>query len=112
MQPLSNRVTIAAVLTFAAAIFLPASMRAQDIAAKFKTNCVMCHAADGSGNTSAGKALGAKDLRAPEAQKKPDSDLSQVIVAGKGKMPAFGAKLKPDEVKQMIAYVRSLAKTK
>ena len=28
----------------------------------YKANCVVCHAADGSGNSTSGKALKAKDL--------------------------------------------------
>jgi mono/diheme cytochrome c family protein len=32
-----------------------------------------------------------------------------VITAGKGKMPAYGKSLKPDQVKDLVAYIRSLA---
>jgi mono/diheme cytochrome c family protein len=35
-----------------------------------------------------------------------------VITKGKGKMPAFGAKIKPDEVAKLVAYLRDLAKKK
>ncbi len=33
-----------------------------------------------------------------------------VISTGKGKMPAFNKKLKPEEIKALVAYVRGLAK--
>jgi len=90
---------------------LSANVRADDDGAKlYKKNCVLCHAADGSGSTASGKALGAKDLGASEAQKKTDAEITEQIVKGKGKMPAFGAKLKPEDVKQLVAYIRSLAK--
>jgi mono/diheme cytochrome c family protein len=70
----------------------------------------LCHAADGSGNSPSGKALGAKDLASSEVQKKPDAELTDVITKGKGKMPAFGAKLKADDIKQLLAYIRAMPK--
>lgn len=90
---------------------LAAGARAQSDGAKvFKANCVLCHGADGSGNTTAGKALQAKDLRSDEVQKQSDATLVDAITNGKGKMPAFGDKLTPDEVKSLVAYVRTLKK--
>jgi cytochrome c6 len=88
-------------------------MQAQSDAAKtFKTNCELCHGTNGSGDTSAGKALHAKDLRSDEVQKQTDEALAEVITKGRGKMPAFGAKIKPDGVQQLVAYIRSLAAKK
>jgi len=78
----------------------------------FKTNCVLCHAADGSGSTPTGKALKAKDLRSDEVQKKTDAELAQVIAKGLGKMPGFEKKLKPEDVSKMVAYIRALPKDK
>jgi cytochrome c6 len=90
---------------------LPSAMRAQSEPAKlFKTNCVQCHSANGSGDTAAGKAFHAKDLRSAEVQKQTDEELTEVITKGKGKMPAFGAKIKPDDVKKLVAYLRALPK--
>jgi cytochrome c6 len=113
MQRRSNRIAVAAGLTAFAALLLPTNLPAEGGAAKsFKTNCALCHAPDGSGSSPTGKALKAKDLRSPEVQQQSDADLTLVISKGKGKMPAFGAKLKPDEIKEMVAYVRELAKAK
>jgi cytochrome c6 len=113
MQRRSNRIAITAGLTAFAALLLPTNLPAEGDAAKsFKTNCALCHAPDGSGSSPTGKALKAKDLRSPEVQQQSDADLTLVISKGKGKMPAFGAKLKPDEIKGMVAYVRELAKAK
>jgi mono/diheme cytochrome c family protein len=104
------RIAIVAAAAFLAMAVMPSASRAQtDTAKSFKTSCALCHAPDGSGNSSAGKALGAKDLRSQEVKAKSDSDLTLTITKGKGKMPAFGGKLKPDEIKQMIAYIRGLA---
>lgn len=92
---------------------LSPALRAQSDAAKtFKANCVLCHSANGSGDSATGKALHAKDLRSDEVQKQTDAALAETITKGKGKMPAFGAKIKPDEVTKMVAYLRELAKQK
>jgi mono/diheme cytochrome c family protein len=94
-----------------AALALPAGVYAQsDVAKIYKANCILCHAADGSGNSPSGKALGAKDLASAEVQKKSDGEIAELITKGKGKMPAFGAKLKPDDIKQLVAYIRAMPK--
>jgi cytochrome c6 len=99
------------ILFSVATLGLPAGARADDDAAKiYKTNCISCHAADGSGSSTAGKALGAKDLRSSEVQKKSDAELAQIITAGKNKMPAFGKKVKAEDIQQLVAFIRTLAK--
>jgi cytochrome c6 len=99
------------VLVCLAIVAIPLSLQAQSDAAKvFKANCTLCHSEDGSGNSPTGKALKAKDLRSDEVQGKADADLADVIAKGKGKMPAFGAKLSPDKVKDLVAYIRQLPK--
>lgn len=88
-------------------------MQAQsDAAATYKTNCALCHGADGSGSTGTGKALHAQDLRSSDTQKQSDAQLADVITKGRGKMPAFGAKIKPDGIQQLVAYLRTLAAKK
>jgi cytochrome c6 len=110
MRELFPRIISAGILCCLA---LPSAMQAQSESAKiFKANCVQCHSANGSGDTTAGKAFHAKDLRSAEVQKQTDEELAEVITKGKGKMPAFGAKIKPDEVKKLVAYLRELPKEK
>jgi mono/diheme cytochrome c family protein len=92
---------------------LSTTTQAQSDPAKlYKANCVLCHSADGSGDNATGKAMHAKDLRSDEVQKQSDTELSDAITKGKGKMPAFGAKLKPDDVTNLVAYIRGLANKK
>jgi mono/diheme cytochrome c family protein len=110
MQKLFLCFIAAGILCFLA---LPTATHAQSDPAKiYKTNCVLCHSADGSGDSPSGKALHAKDLRSEEVQKQSDAALSEVITKGKRKMPAFGAKIKPDDVEKLVAYLRELAKQK
>src|SRR6202043_139872 len=110
MQKLFLCFIAAGILCFLA---LPAATHAQsDLVKIYKTNCVLCHSADGSGDSPSGKALHAKDLRSEEVQKQSDAALSEVITKGKGKMPAFGAKIKPDDVTNLVSYLRALPKQK
>lgn len=104
---------LAPVMAFFGAVALatgPGARAQGDAVAVFKKNCVLCHAADGSGNSPSGKALKAKDLRSPEVQKQSDSELTDVITKGRGKMPAFGAKLPPETIQSLVTYIRQMAK--
>ncbi len=106
MRELFLRLIPAAVLCCLA---LPTVTQAQSDPGKiFKTNCVLCHSDDGSGDSASGKAMHAKDLRSDEVQKQSDAALTEVITKGKGKMPAFGAKIKPVDVTKVVAYIRDL----
>jgi mono/diheme cytochrome c family protein len=102
-----------AVALFCVVLALSSYVWAEGVAAPlYKANCVVCHAADGSGNSPSGKALKAKDLRSDEVQKKSDAELADGIAKGQGKMPAFGKKLKPEQIQQLVSYVRQLAKNR
>src|ERR1039458_4624532 len=83
----------------------------------FEQNCAKCHAVDGSGNTPIGKAGGAKDRRAPEAQKMSDAQIYIQIDKGNGNMPSLADAInraKEDEmsarVNDLIAYIREIGK--
>jgi mono/diheme cytochrome c family protein len=39
-----------------------------------------------------------------------DAELTSLITNGKGEMPAYGKSLKPDQVKDLVTYIRSLVK--
>jgi cytochrome c6 len=79
-------------------------------AALYKQKCAACHGADGKGETATGKTMKVKDLASEEVRKMSDEELSEAISKAKGKMPAFGKSMKPDEIKAMVAYLRSMAK--
>jgi mono/diheme cytochrome c family protein len=113
MRRISLSVAPAIIFICLATLAFPSHLRAQSDAAKvYKTNCVLCHSADGSGDSASGKSLKAKDLRSPEVQGKSDEELADVITKGIRKMPAFGKKLSPDVVKSLVGYIRELPKKK
>lgn len=82
----------------------------QDVATTFRAKCASCHGLDGSGRTATGKKLQVRDLRAAEVQKQTDAQIQTMISKGKGKMPGYEKSLGADQVKQLLAYTRQLAK--
>jgi mono/diheme cytochrome c family protein len=87
------------------AVALPMAAFA-DGAAIYKTRCVACHGADGSGQTPVGKSLNVRDLRSPEVQNLTDAEITKVLMNGKGKMPA--TRLAEADIKAVIAFIRTL----
>jgi mono/diheme cytochrome c family protein len=76
----------------------------------YKTKCASCHGPDGKGETAAGKASKARDFCSAEVKKETDEDWTGIIVKGKNKMPGYDKKLTDGEVKEVVAYIRSLCK--
>ena len=108
--------TRSAVVTFGvmvalALVSLAASSpaKADDGATLFKSNCVVCHGADGTG-TPTGKALKAPDLHSEAVQKLTDKQIEDQINNGKNNMPPFKNTLNADQVKLLVAYVRTFKK--
>ena len=105
--------TLAVSIVAFAVLFQTASQAATPVpgdgADTYKAKCAACHAADGSGNTNAGKAMKVRDLRSAEVQKQSDDQLYTVIAKGKGKMPGYEKSLGADKCKELVAYIRRLA---
>jgi len=97
-------------LLFAAAGFgfSPTSAAPASGADTFKTKCATCHGADGSGNTALGQRMKVRDLRSREVQKQTDDELAAIITSGKPPMPAYGKTLTPAEIRQLVAYLRTI----
>ena len=106
----------AAVLCAVAAAFLlssPPGSRALGAAAYdgediFRARCSICHGVDGAGKTARGKKLKVPDLRSSEVQELSDEELAETVSDGKGEMPAFGKKLGPEKIQQVVSYLRQL----
>jgi mono/diheme cytochrome c family protein len=94
----------------------PLSASAADAKTNWANNCAQCHGPDGKANTKMGKVLNAKDLTDPKVQAEfTDAKATQSIkegvkTNGKTTMKAFGGKLTDDEIKALVAYVRTLKK--
>jgi mono/diheme cytochrome c family protein len=87
-----------------------------DAAANWNQHCASCHGKDGSGSTTMGKKLGVKDYRDAKVQAAfSDGEVESAIKdgvkeGGKQKMKPFKDKLADEDVKALVAYVRSLKK--
>jgi cytochrome c6 len=86
------------------------ALAAPGAAETYKAKCASCHGPDGSGQTAVGKSMKIRDLRSAEVQKQTDAELEKIITDGKGKMPAYKAKLSVADISSLVAYVRGVAK--
>jgi len=84
---------------------------AADSAAEvFKAKCATCHGTEGKGETSMGKTMKVKDLGGAEVQAMSDADLNAVIAKGKKPRPGYEGKLTPDQITDLVKYIRGMKK--
>ena len=108
MKKVLSGIVAVAVLCLAGSV-----VRAQDKAngeKVYKAKCASCHGPDGKGETAAGKVTKARDICSAEVKKETDAAWTDIIVKGKNKMPSYDKKVTDAEVKDVIAYMRSLCK--
>jgi mono/diheme cytochrome c family protein len=75
------------------------------------TDCALCHGKDGDGKGVLAKDINMNlhDWRKPESLLHfTDGELSYLVLKGKGRMPAYDGKETPEQVWQIINYVRSM----
>ncbi len=100
---------LAVVALVLAILALPLAAFAADEGAEVyksaKPACSMCHGTDGK------KMAGTKEFSSPDVQKMSDAEITSTIEKGKPpKMPAYTGKLTADQVKALVAYIRSMKK--
>ncbi len=76
----------------------------------FKAKCAMCHGADGLATGPTGKAMNVPSFKSPAVLKASEADLIATTKNGKGKMPAYTGKLTDGQIKDVVAYIRTLQK--
>lgn len=79
----------------------------------FEARCASCHKKDGKGNPNIAAMfkvnVSSLDLTSEGLQKETDEAILKIIAQGKGRMPSFSKQLKEEEMKSLVAYIRSLA---
>lgn len=75
----------------------------------YDKECKECHAQNGAGGPvklADGTRLKVPTLREGNALRHKDSDFEKQITKGGDGMPAFGEKMKPEEISEMIRFIR------
>jgi len=106
-------VSVAAVLfavTVGASALQAQAAPASDGAQLYSRSCASCHGTTGAPNAAMVRALGPiPDLSvASTLASVADSTISNAIVHGKGKMPRSRTQFTPEQLRALVAYVRSL----
>ena len=108
-----NKISLLVMSAFAASVL---TVAAADVKETWEKTCAKCHGADGKGDTKMGKKLDIKDLTDAKTQASlKDEEMLKAVKEGvkdgdKTRMkPAEG--LSDDEMKALVAYVRTLKKS-
>lgn len=92
------------------------SARAADAKENWENLCQKCHGAEGKGDTKMGQKLGAKDFTDAKVQADLKDEAATKAIKEGLKSPDDKTLMKPfdnlsdDEIKALVAYVRSLKK--
>lgn len=93
----------------------PIESNAESIAAGMKaygdTDCALCHGKDGDGKGVEAKdiSMNVHDWHKPSyLDKFTEGELYYLIAKGKGRMPKYEVRETPEQIWQMVIYIRSL----
>lgn len=105
-----------AIVTAAVVALATVSAPAADVKENWEKNCVKCHGADGKGQTKMGQKAGVKDYTDAKVQEEMKDDQALKSVkegmrdGDKEKMKPFADKLSDDEIKALVAHMRTFKK--
>ena len=78
----------------------------------FEGKCAQCHGKDAKGVAKMAKVLKVDpvniDLTRPEAVTMTSDDLEAIVTNGKNKMGKYKGKLTADQIKEVVAYLKTL----
>jgi len=104
------------IVSIIAACLFAGSSHAADVKENWEKNCQKCHGADGKGNTKMGRQSGVKDYTDPKVQEEMKDDAAVktikegIIEKGKKKMDPYDEKFTGEEIKALIAHIRTFKK--
>jgi mono/diheme cytochrome c family protein len=102
-------IKVAAILLLAAFTAAPAVAQSSG-ADTYKAKCAMCHGADGLATTPMAKSMKILSFKDPAMIKASDARFALTTRNGEGKMPAYAGKLTDTQIKDVIAFIRTLQK--
>lgn len=92
------------------------SIQGADVKANWSKHCTKCHAENGNGQTTMGKKLKVADYTDPKVQAKfTDEEMIKITKEGKKQgsktlMKGYSDVLSDQEIKDLVAYIRTMAK--
>ena len=76
--------------------------------ALYVAKCQMCHGSKGAAETPVAKNLKIKPAGDAEMKKLSAAQMTESVTNGKNRMPSFKGKLSDEQIKEVVAYFRSL----
>ncbi len=104
----NTKLRLAGWMFLASTIGMPAL--AQSGADLYKTKCQMCHGAAGLADSGACRAMKVKPVTDPEVKKMSEAQMIDAVTKGMGKMQPYKDKLTDAQIKDAVAYFRTLIK--
>ncbi len=104
-----STIRIAAVLMLAASLAGTAFAQAPG-ADTYKAKCAMCHGQDGLAASPMAKNLKVLSFKDVAMLKASDAQFFASTKNGKNKMPAYAGKLTDAQIKDVVAFIRTLQK--
>jgi mono/diheme cytochrome c family protein len=105
---MTSNTRISAVL--AAVVFLAGSSSFAQSAGEaiYKAKCLMCHGANGGADTGMGKATKSLPVSDPSVKALTEEEMFTITRSGKLRMQPFKDKLSDHEIREVVAYFRTL----
>lgn len=94
----------------AVAMAVPAAMAQGPGATIYKSKCEMCHGPNGQAATPMAKMMKVPPFDPANLKKETDAEVASIIANGKDKMPAYKGQLSSKQIKDLVAYIRTLEK--
>jgi mono/diheme cytochrome c family protein len=103
------QISAVAVILLAASIAAPAFSQARG-ADTYKAKCAVCHGADGLAATPMARIVKTLSFKDPAILKASDAQLFDSTKNGKSTMKGYGGMLTDAQIKDLVAYMRTLQK--
>lgn len=104
VKTIRSQVVLALVVSFAGAVGFAQSSGE----AVYKANCASCHGSTGTPSPGIAKMMGVKPVSDPDIKKLSAEEEIASVKNGKGKMKPFAGKLTDEQIKDSVAYFRTL----
>ncbi len=104
----NTKLKLAGLMFVAGTIGMP--VFAQSGADIYKSKCQMCHGATGLAESGVGKAMKVKPISDPAVKKMTEEQMIEAVRNGMGKMQPYKDKLTDTQIKESVAYFRTLMK--